>query len=252
MSLTAADIQELLDIRGNIVRLRAMIGLLRLGLMLKAYNPNQPRVPAGNGDISGEWTRADSGWTRVAGSTRESGRGGANGGARFQGGGPTQFPGATVRQGAELDSATIAARMAITKVQERDPTWNPRPQIYETIEGAIRARNAEAEEARLRYLDLLFDAVKPRPGAEGTPAESPGRPSAATQREINRLGDKNGCSTCGTSTPGTKTGSWVGDHQAPNALNPPGRNQSFFPHCLACSRSQGGIVGSILRLIGGK
>jgi hypothetical protein len=42
--------------------------------------------------------------------------------------------------------------------------------------------------------------------------------------------------------PGTKSGNWVGDHQPPTALNPEGTPQVYYPHCLGCSRVQGGRI----------
>lgn len=252
MNLSAAEIRELHDVRRTLSEFQAEWELLKVAFALKAYNPNQPRVPAGNGDESGQWTKEEGGWTRVANNTRGPG-GGGNYAVRFQGGGPARFPGATLRQQVELESATLLARMAIAKVRERDPTWNPKPHIYQTIDGAIRARNAEVREAKERLLDMLFQAAtQKRPGSESIPAEGPGPLNAREQRGINQLGAKDGCSTCGTSNPGTRSGNWIGDHQLPNALNPPGREQRIFPHCLACSNSQGGIVQHIRRLLEGK
>lgn len=64
--------------------------------------------------------------------------------------------------------------------------------------------------------------LKPGPFAdESVPARGPGRPNAAEQREINRIGQETGCHTCGTTDPGTKSGNFVFDHQPPSAFNPP-------------------------------
>jgi hypothetical protein len=86
-------------------------------------------------------------------------------------------------------------------------------------------------------------SVGPGPNA-GTPipaGPSP-TPTADQQGQINQEGDINGCHTCGTTDPGTKSGNWVGDHQPPTALNPPGNPQVYYPQCLTCSRIQGGLV----------
>ena len=40
------------------------------------------------------------------------------------------------------------------------------------------------------------------------------------------------------------TGNWVGDHQPPTALNPPGSAQVYQPQCLQCMRQQGGQVSA--------
>ena len=75
---------------------------------------------------------------------------------------------------------------------------------------------------------------------ESIPAGPSARPTAAQQREINRMGQANGCHTCGTKSPGTKKGDFIGDHQPPTKLNPPGSKQDYYPHCQNCSNVQGG------------
>jgi RHS repeat-associated protein len=81
--------------------------------------------------------------------------------------------------------------------------------------------------------------LKPGPNAKESIPAGTGAPTAAEQREINKIGDQNGCHTCGTTTPGTKSGNWVGDHQPSKALATP---KAFYPHCLGCARRQGGQV----------
>ena len=86
------------------------------------------------------------------------------------------------------------------------------------------------------------------PGAfarESIPAGPSARPSAAQQREIDRLGQTYGCHTCGTRTSGTRSGRWVGDHQPPTSLNPPGGTQRYLPHCTRCSSIQGGRLSQM-------
>ena len=61
----------------------------------------------------------------------------------------------------------------------------------------------------------------------------------AEQRKVNELMERNGCHTCGTKNPGTKSGNAVADHQPPQALGEP---KQFFPHCINCARRQGGQV----------
>ena len=100
-----------------------------------------------------------------------------------------------------------------------------------------------------------FDAPRPEvhfaadngvgPGAhagESIPAGPGPRPSAAQQGEINRIGQDTGCHTCGTKDPGTKSGNFVGDHQPPTKINPPGSPQKYYPQCQGCSNIQGGKV----------
>jgi uncharacterized protein RhaS with RHS repeats len=83
--------------------------------------------------------------------------------------------------------------------------------------------------------------VGPGPFSKGSiPAGPSAKPTAAQQRQINALGQKNGCHTCGTKQPGTKTGNFVGDHQPPTKINPPGSPQRYHPQCKGCSDVQGG------------
>jgi RHS repeat-associated protein len=71
--------------------------------------------------------------------------------------------------------------------------------------------------------------------------------STAERTEINRIGNQYGCHTCGTPSPGTRTGNWVPDHQPPTALTPPGMPQWLYPHCIGCSDSQGFAIANALR-----
>jgi len=52
---------------------------------------------------------------------------------------------------------------------------------------------------------------------------------------------------CGATTPGTKSGDFVPDHQLPSSLNPAGEPQVLYPHCLACSREQGLYIANMNR-----
>lgn len=86
------------------------------------------------------------------------------------------------------------------------------------------------------------DKLRPGDNAkESIPASGP-RITKKEQDEINDIGDKHGCHSCGAESPGTKSGNWVGDHQPPSKLNPEGKAQRLYPHCLRCSKSQGGQV----------
>lgn len=59
------------------------------------------------------------------------------------------------------------------------------------------------------------------------------------RRAINSIGLQNGCHTCGTKDPGTRSGSFIGDFQPPSAANWKRISQEIFPHCLICKRIQG-------------
>lgn len=136
------------------------------------FDPNQPRVPAGNPD-GGQWTGSGSGG---GGSRRNPDEGRVisdatpdnlqRPGARLaQGRGPRarssiqigtrQLP-ATVRQSARYDALGIQAQKLRNQVREIDPTWKPRPSAAppQTAQGAINERlgNIRDAEARLREL----------------------------------------------------------------------------------------------------
>ncbi|MFP2996910.1 RHS repeat-associated core domain-containing protein [Spongiivirga sp. MCCC 1A20706] len=66
--------------------------------------------------------------------------------------------------------------------------------------------------------------------------------SDALRAEINRIGQKHGCHTCGTKTP---NGKYIPDHQPSIKLKPEGPFK-LFPHCPRCSVLQGGQVNNAL------
>lgn len=103
------------------------------------------------------------------------------------------------------------------------------------------AAESETEAAQL---------LAPGPYArESIPARGPGRSwRKAEQDQINELGERYGCHTCGTRDPGTETGNWVLDHQLPSSINPAGEAQRLYPQCLGCSREQGLALARLLRL----
>jgi hypothetical protein len=71
--------------------------------------------------------------------------------------------------------------------------------------------------------------------------------TAAERVEINALGIKTGCHSCGSKDPGTKSGNFVPDHQPPSARNSPGSSQRLYPQCIGCSRQQGLDIARMLR-----
>ena len=86
--------------------------------------------------------------------------------------------------------------------------------------------------------------LKPGPFAKESIPSHPGRPTAAEQRQVNAHMEKNGCHTCGTKEPGTKSGNAIADHQSAQALGEP---KEFLPHCNNCKARQGGEVLQELR-----
>ncbi|MEU4268520.1 polymorphic toxin-type HINT domain-containing protein [Streptomyces sp. NPDC026092] len=89
----------------------------------------------------------------------------------------------------------------------------------------------------------LCDLTKPGPYAvESIPARSQSqRFTKAENDAINRIGDWFGCHSCGTSSPGRPN--WTPDHQPVSRFVLPGTPQRLYPHCMACSSRQGGLVG---------
>lgn len=141
------------------------------------FDPNQPRVPAGNPD-GGHWTSSGDGSVGRTGTRRRSdphdGRvlsdatpdnlekpGARLAQARRPGArssiqiGNRRLP-ATLRQVTRYDALGIQARKLRNQVREIDPTWKPRPSLAppQTARGAINERlgNVRDAEARLREL----------------------------------------------------------------------------------------------------
>lgn len=71
--------------------------------------------------------------------------------------------------------------------------------------------------------------------------------TVAEKAAIKKQGYTLGCHTCGQTTPGTKSGNFILDHQPANALVPNGWPQTFYPQCKYCSASQGGIISGMKR-----
>jgi len=88
------------------------------------------------------------------------------------------------------------------------------------------------------------ETLKPGPFAtESIPARGPARDFTLEEwQQINAIGYRDGCHTCGSKDPGTKSGDFVPDHQTPNALNEEGKAQRLYPHCKRCSLKQAGQV----------
>ena len=84
--------------------------------------------------------------------------------------------------------------------------------------------------------------LTPGPNAgDSIPARGPGRDFTPGERQqVNDIGNATGCHTCGASSPGTKSGNWVPDHQPPSSQNTDGGPQRLYPQCVSCSRTQGG------------
>lgn len=207
------------------------------------FNPNQPRVPAGNPD-GGQWTGGGNGQTQLAQNLSRPSR--DSGLVRLRNG---QLVEATPAQEARLAVAQARAQARAAEVRQLDPSWRPAPSFTETLEGEILAAEAEAREAEGRLKELGQVGIGPGPYAgESLPARGSSRDFRVDERrEINRVGSNTGCHTCGRTDPGTGSGNFVPDHQPPTSLNSSGRPQRLYPQCVHCSRTQG---GSALKLKG--
>jgi hypothetical protein len=59
-----------------------------------------------------------------------------------------------------LDITAAQARALVREVQRQDPTWKPRPSLYEGIEGQILANQSEAQQATARLRELGVGKVR--------------------------------------------------------------------------------------------
>jgi hypothetical protein len=265
-----ADRQELLRLKSDLLLLRIELKFRQLLRQLlrdhkAGFRPDQPRWPAGSGRISGRWsggagtggpvidpqpTRA---WPTLTDQTPDDswkpGAQYAQGPSRGRGGrGPIIINGRLVEpspaQAARLTIAEAQARDAVRRVQEVDPTWRPPHSSYESVEGLIRAYEADAQAAQARIKELQHFGIVPGTYArESLPARGSDRDFMATERsKINQIGSATGCHTCGTRNPGTSSGNFIPDHQPPSAVNFYGRAQRLYPQCLTCSLRQGGWI----------
>jgi hypothetical protein len=143
----------------------------RLGWHRSHFNPDQPRVPAGHSD-GGQWTSesggkpgneqrvtsdvaADNDWK--PGAQYASKSGGRRPPDRTAGPSGEAEPG----QAARLAIAEARAREAIARVRELDPNWRPEPGFEGSVEGQIRAYEAQAEQAQARLRELTRYQTEP-------------------------------------------------------------------------------------------
>jgi hypothetical protein len=122
----------------------------KLGLK-RAFNPGQPRVPAGNSD-GGQWTDGGSGGGGEAEIVRVANR-------RTRPGSLARYPNATPAEEARLAVASGRAATESSRLRQLDPDWRPQPSMYETIEGEIEHLESVARQARARHDELTRDAI---------------------------------------------------------------------------------------------
>ena len=236
------------EIRADIEHARALlrrhvafvreIRSARRFLLAWRYNPDQPRVPAGNPD-GGQWTSGDG--SGEDGQPREMMRRPAS---------PRPpMPHATLAQRTRFDLAKARADEASARVLERDPTWKPPTSVTRTTEGMILHQQAVEAAANAHHAFLVRWGIG-GPGAfaaESFPAPI-GRPLNRAERDLNDVfGFRNGCSTCGTFDPGSPSGRFHGDHQPNTGWNFSGSAQRIHPQCAHCSATQGGYIRMMRR-----
>jgi hypothetical protein len=163
----------------KVARVEIALKELRELLTKANFNPNQPRVPAGNPD-GGQWTD-DPSWTGGWGSDRsrrvrvaQVGGPGRNDprilsdatpqdewkpGAQYAQNRPPrgQFPTATPGQQARLLAIEAQAAATVRRVQEIDPNWRPREAdltVPGSVQGYIARAEARAAAAEARLLEL--------------------------------------------------------------------------------------------------
>jgi hypothetical protein len=199
---------------------------LKMSMLKLAYkagfNPEQPRAPAGTSE-GGQWVDDGGGSYRL---TPASARGRSGEGAY------SSFPGSTPAQHARLETAAAQAGAAVARLQRVDPNWRPRPGLNQTIEGAIAQNEAVIREANGRHVEILRKLAGPGPYArESLPRRGPyTRVTPAERLQLNEIGDRCGCHTCGAVRSGHPSGSWFYDHQSSSALGRPrGRSADIAP-----------------------
>jgi RHS repeat-associated protein len=104
-------------------------------------------------------------------------------------------------------------------------------------QGAATAAVVLAPTAKGAPVAAEASTLRPGPFAgESITLRGPGRNFTTAERTaVDKIGSQTGCHTCGTTTPGTKSGHFVIDHQPPVALAPPGTAFRGYPHCTSCS-----------------
>lgn len=213
------------------------------------YDPNQPRVPAGN-PHGGQWTDGGGSASGRSSDERLVRLTQARGGRRSLGlsGYVTLRNGSRVPATLRQESELLGLRLALTRLERQirnfDPNWRLPSSLTETVRGEIAAARDEVRSAENHLFELRLRAVGPGPYAtESIPSRGPNvKLRKGEQAELNQIGR---CHTCGTTDPGTRSGNFVGDHQEPSALARPGQSQRIFPQCLSCSSSQGGHVNAL-------
>jgi hypothetical protein len=192
MSLAHADIRQLEEARRNLAGLRADLYLVRCRLALKAgFNPNQPRVPAGNPD-GGQWTRVDASWGR--GSIRRPTGGDRSTGKAWKLVATSRRPDGTLaaQTAVNRDGTTIRSEFSATPTAagwtDRYTVSLPSGNIL-TVQNLGRTQQIVDRQGRLLQ-ETVWSARGPEPSATVQPAFLLAIPSRAEARALAELGLK--------------------------------------------------------------
>jgi RHS repeat-associated protein len=129
--------------------------------------------------------------------------------------------------------------------------WLAGPSLLDLVKALVVPGKAWGDFQNSQFGGLIFngadsnvpDNIGPgRYAGDSVPAGPTSRPTKEQQGKINEIGNRDGCHTCGTNVPGTRSGNWIGDHQDPTKLNPEGKPQRYYPQCQGCSNEQGGRI----------
>ena len=156
-----------------------------LTTLLAKYDPNQPRVPAGNSD-GGQWTAEGRGGSgndsRVLSDENPDNEWDPNAQhANLRRGSLVhrlpngQFVIVPPAQAARLQAAQNQADTLVREVRDRDPNWIPQPGFRQTIEGEILHYQAVAQQARNRLEEIRLGIG----GNYGPPLNAPYSPTTS-------------------------------------------------------------------------
>jgi hypothetical protein len=150
----AAERGELLWMQRELVAIKAELKLLQLLRDSKAYNPNQPRVPAGSRE-GGQWTNGNAGTrVRVASIGRTI----------------VQLLKAALKlRLSPSDNAARRARDMLNRVRHLDPLWQPNSNSDEGIAQEAEKRLAEFAALPADRLIAIYRAQNSMPDLFGQP-----------------------------------------------------------------------------------